>query len=282
MAEPKYKLAVSAIAWEYTQDRAVGDIMQDAGVGQVELAPTKIWPDKIAHDPLSVTDDEIRTVVDAWAAHGVQPVAMQSMLFLRPEMTIFETNEGRVATLSYLKAFITLAGKLGVKRMVFGSPKNRRVPEGLSEEDAWNIALDFFRELGGEAEKHGVVFCIEPNPEAYQCNFVTNAAAGARLVREVNVPGFGLHLDAAGMTLAGDSPDDILENADILRHFHISAPYLGNIAEDETVPHSAFADALKSIEYDQTVSIEMRPGQTHRENLTNVSGAIDRALSLYF
>lgn len=281
MAKPKYQLAVSAIAWDYAQDNDVATILQKSGVGAVELAPTKIWPEKIADDPLAVTDEEIEAVLSLWASYGVKPVAMQSMLFLKPEMTIFHDESERQKTLDYLKRFIVLSGRLGVGRMVFGSPKNRQVPETMSVDNAWSIATHFFRELGEEAERNNVIFCIEPNPKDYNCNFVTNATGGAKLVREVNTPGFQLHLDAAGMTLAGDNEQAILDNADILKHFHISAPYLGNISDDTTVQHEKFASALRDIGYDHMVSIEMRPGADSTENLANVESAVAKARSTY-
>jgi sugar phosphate isomerase/epimerase len=80
---------------------------------------------------------------------------------------------------------------------------------------------------------------------------------GAALVRAVDSAGFGLHLDATGMFMAGENPAILAEHLDILRHFHISEPQLGGFATPQT-PHAEFAAILKQISYRGWVSIEMR------------------------
>ena len=74
------------------------------------------------------------------------------------------------------------------------------MPRGEAEA----IAVAAFRELGDCASRHRVIFCIEPNPTAYDCDFITGAGEGADLVERVDCQGFGLHLDTAAMMLAGD------------------------------------------------------------------------------
>jgi D-psicose/D-tagatose/L-ribulose 3-epimerase len=132
--------------------------------------------------------------------------------------------------------------------MVFGSPKNRLRNDNKSYESQMLLAVEIFSDLGRTAVNEGVVFCIEPNPEAYGCNFVINAKEGRDLVQRVNSAGFGLHLDAAGMTLAGDNPyDEIIASADVLQHFHISEPYLNSVKDDINVKHKDIARALRTI-----------------------------------
>lgn len=125
--------------------------------------------------------------------------------------------------------------------MVFGSPKNRQRGE-MSYAEAFDIAKEFFGEIAKVAHENGVVFCIEPNAPQYACDFVTTAREGADLVRAVNHPGLGLHLDTACMTLAGDDiAISIRENADILSHFHVSSPMLGLVESGSLVGHSSAA-----------------------------------------
>ena len=250
------RLAVSNIAWPAEEESAVADELSALGVDSVEIAPTKVFD-----DPTKVSDAELASYLDFWRHRDIKVVAFQSMLFGRPELALFGDAEVRRATLSRLTSFIDLAGRMGAGVLVFGSPRNRNLPEGASEADVWSEAVDAFGELGEAALAAGTRFCIEPNPTAYACDFVTNAATGARLVRDVGHEGFGLHLDVAGMTLAGDVPaDEIAAAADVLRHYHVSAPQLEEL-EDNVVDHrSAFA-ALAQIRYPGFSSIERRPGQ---------------------
>jgi sugar phosphate isomerase/epimerase len=246
-------LAVSNIAWQSSDESAVADRLEELGVRGVEIAPTKVFP-----NPLDVSDDEIAAYQQFWRQRGVKIVAFQSMLFGRDDLKLFLGSESREKTLAHLMGFVRLAGRMNVEVLVFGSPQNRRLPEGMTTEDAWSLAVEVFQRIGSLAADNGTTFCIEPNPPSYQCNFITNAREGIDLVDAVGNPGFALHLDAAGMTLAGDDIGaSIAAAGSRLRHFHASAPWLG-LLEEVIVDHAAAAAALKRQDYKGVVSIEMR------------------------
>lgn len=249
------ELAVSNIAWTNQEEPDVASLLQQLGVKYVEVAPTKQW-----HDPTTEAGDaELSDYKDFWADYGIEIVAFQSMLFNRPDLKLFETETLRAATLEYLQKFVTLAPKLGAAVMVFGSPKNRQ-RGGLPLDQAETIAKEFFASIGDSAQQNDVLFCIEPNPTDYACDFVTTAQQGIDFVQLVDNPGFGLHLDIAGMTLAGDDvPRSIKKAGDMLRHFHISAPFLEQVEDRDDVDYRGAAEALKAINYDRFVSIEMKP-----------------------
>lgn len=269
------QLAVSSIAWTNEEEEAVAKILQQLNVHKVELAPTKLWD-----DPTTATAEQAQEVVEWWKGYGIEIAAFQSMLFSRPDLKLFQDEGNRRECLDYLKDFIALAGMMGVKKMVFGSPKNRQRGE-LSVEEADAIAIEFFREIGETAEKHNVVFCLEPNAPQYNCDYITTAAQGAKLVRAVGSHGFGLHLDAACMALAGDDLGrSIRENKDILEHFHISSPMLEQVEARSDVAHADAAEALRSIDYNKVVSIEMRPGDSGT-NVSRVEKAVLFAKDTY-
>jgi sugar phosphate isomerase/epimerase len=228
-----------------------------------------------------VSDSDIKEYIDFWKEYGITPIAMQSMLFLRPDLKLFDDSKTE-ETVDYLNKFIVLSGRLGVQRMVFGSPKNRLLDDNKSIEAHMALAVEIFSELGRTALNEGVVFCIEPNPEAYGCNFIVNAKEGRDLVNRVNSAGFGLHLDAAGMTLAGDNPyDEIIASANVLQHFHVSEPYLNPVKDDSNVKHNDIVRALEKIDYKKTISIEMKPSVDDAQNFANVATAIDYVRNAY-
>jgi sugar phosphate isomerase/epimerase len=167
---------------------------------------------------------------------------------------------------------------MGVGAMVFGSPKNRQRGD-MPYSEAYKVAAPFFAELGKVAHEQGVEFCIEPNAEQYACDFVTTAQHGTELVEEVNTPGFGLHLDIACMFLANDNIAQSIERAKtVLKHFHISAPMLGDVPGDSGIDYEGAAKALRAINYDGFVSIEMRPGEN---TLERVEAAVKFAQTVY-
>lgn len=263
------KLVVSNIAWTNEEESAAAELLKSLGVKYVEVAPTKKWEDPTTQ----ASPEEIAAYRAFWQSYGIEIVAFQSMLFNRPDMKIFEDEALRASTLDYLKRFISLAPQFGAGVMVFGSPKNRQKGE-LSAAEALVLAKDFFGELGDAAATHDTYFCIEPNPTDYACDFVTNARQGIDLVQAVDNPGFGLHLDIAGMTLAGDDVAQSINDAgSLLKHFHISAPFLGQVEEREDVQYQEAAEALRSIKYDGYVSIEMKPEATGT-NMARVQKAV--------
>lgn len=246
------KLAISNIAWPLEDTPAVADVMAEFGITGVEIAPTIRWP-----HPLEAGDEEIKAYRRTWNDRGIEIVAMQALLYGRPDLTLFESREQRRETLAYLRRIMRLGSLLGAGPLVFGSPKNRRVgQQPPAEIEA--MAVSFFRAAGEAALEEGVVLCIEPNPVDYGCDFITTAEQGRALVETVGSAGFGLHLDAAGMTLSRDALIPTLERcADRLCHFHISEPFLGPIGEG-AVDHDTLAATLRRLGYSHWTSVEMR------------------------
>ncbi|MGB4843214.1 MAG: sugar phosphate isomerase/epimerase [Ferruginibacter sp.] len=260
------KLAVSNIAWRNEEEVAAAELLRDLGVKNIELAPTKIW-----HDPTRTTMQQALQYRDFWDSYGIEVVAFQSMLFNRPDLHLF-TKDTRKECENYLSQFVQLAGVMGVTRMVFGSPKNRQ-RGNLSKQEADSIARDFFIALAEVAEQNGVVFCIEPNAPQYACNYITTAQEGIDFVRSVARPGIGLHLDTGCMNLVGDDICSSIRNAgQTLSHYHVSSPMLEAVNSEVGIDHTAAADALREINYEGFISIEMKPQDTR--NLSRVYEAI--------
>lgn len=269
------KLAISNIAWSLDEDEEICRLLKQYDVSGVEIAPTKIWS-----KPLEASDEEIAAYARFWQSRGIKVSSMQALLFGRSDLTIFGTPAKRKETLEYLKGIIRLGGRLGAEALVFGSPKNRLIGN-LDHGQALEIAVDFFREIGRTAMDHDTTFCIEPNPVVYGCDFITTSAAGRELVAKVDQAGFGLHLDAAGMTMSREDLESELERSiPGLRHFHISEPHLQAIGTGD-VDHSLFARTLSKHGYKRWYAVEMRAiGPT--ENKARVEKALQAAMEFYF
>lgn len=247
------RLAVSNIAWRPDEDAAMAQLLSACGVDAVEVAPTRLWP-----QPLDASAQDVDAYVQLWQSAGVSIVSMQALLFGRPDLQLFADAATRQATRVYLAGIAELAARMGATKLVFGSPGNRKVGE-LDRATAWEIACSFFAEAGRDAATAGVQLCIEPNPPAYGCDFVTTAAEGLALVEAVAEPGFGLHLDAAGLLLAGDDPAAAARAcAGRVCHVHWSAPQLGRIQRGGPVDYAAMLDALGQTNYSGMISLEMR------------------------
>lgn len=248
------RLAVSNIAWPPEADAAAAKLLADHGVAGVEIAPARV-----CERPWEAPSERIAAYRRFWEERGLPIVAMQALLFGRPELVLFADATARRSLRDHLLAIIDLAAGLGAERLVFGSPKNR-LRGGLGRMQAEAIAVPFFRDLGRRAADRGVWLCIEPNPVEYGCDFLIDSREVIRFVERVGEAGLGVHLDAGGMRLAGESPADVVGRAgNRWRHFHASEPHLAAVGEGG-VDHVAIAAALRHVGYDGFVSVEMVQG----------------------
>ena len=261
------KLAISNISWSSEENETVISLLKTYGITGIEIAPTLLF-----EKPTQQTDRAIKKVRHFWECHGIKIIAMQSLLFGQPGLNLFGEISKRKEMLEYLKRIVELAGKIGAQKLVFGSPKNRKIGD-LSKEDALDIAADFFSDIAEVAMQNDACICIEPNAPDYGCDFVTNVEQAIELIELVNHNGFGLHIDAGVMALNGEPYGDTLEVAlPHIRHFHISEPFLNKITDDKT-NHKELGQQLKRLNYQDWVSIEMRNGQ----GFSNLS-VIDKSL----
>lgn len=250
------KLAVSNIAWtDDLQDHALEVLSQHAVKG-IEVAPTRLWP---AWEGMSVASAAV--IRDRMGESGFQIPSMQSLLFGMPQLNVFGDEATQAALLSHLERLFPVARALGVRALVFGSPRNRD-RSGLTDEQAFSQAVAFFRRVAQRAHEHQVILCMEPNPPQYGANFVTGWRDALALVQAVDAPGFGLHLDTACIHMNGDDPAQAIQAcADSICHFHISEPQLADLSSPQ-VDHQRAANALRSVGYEGWISIEMRCGDT--------------------
>ncbi|NHC15527.1 sugar phosphate isomerase/epimerase family protein [Motilibacter deserti] len=246
-------LAFSNIAWPVEDDSAAFEVLVEAGYPGLEVAPTRIWD-----EPLEVPAAEVAAFRRTVERTGLRIVAMQSLLFRRPDLQVFGSAESRSALHDHLAGMARLAAGLGATRLVFGSPGNRKRGD-IPMAEAMERAVEVFAPLAKEAEEVGVCFCIEANPTAYGCDFLVNAVESTAFVRAVGSPGVRLHLDSACMALGGDdAAERVRDGADVLAHVHASAPQLGEVGPDTGVDHERLATALREAGYAGSVSVEMR------------------------
>lgn len=246
------KLAISSIAWRPEESDAVRELLVELAIRGVEVAPPQLFA-----DPAHVDIGEVRMVRRTWNELGVEIIAQQALLFGHPELTLFGTAKRRQETADYLRAILCLGGELGAGPHIFGSPRNRARGD-LSHAQAMAIAVPFFQELAVAANSFGTTLCIEPNAPDYGCDFITDTREALELVRQVDHPGFGFHLDAGVLTMNGESYEEALDLAlPYLRHVHISEPFLAPIIGKQT-DHNRLASALKTRGYNGWISIEMK------------------------
>jgi len=268
------KLAISSIAWRPAEDVAIAQLLRREGIGAVELAPTA-WRER----PLDAPQADVLALRRWWEDRGIAIVSLQSLLFGRPELQLFGSDSTRAAMLDHLRRTVDFAALVGAHALVFGSPGNRR-RGGMPAHDALSRAGDLLRMVGEYAHDRGSVLCIEANPPAYGCDFVTTTAEAVELCRTIAHPGVRVNGDLGGMTLSQeDIAQSISAAAPLLGHFHASEPHL--VETGSEADHARAGAALRAAGYAEWVSIEMRAAG-ESENAAAIARALRRAKTDYF
>lgn len=245
------RLAISNIAWDIAEDTSVAKLLGKFGVDAIDVAPGKYFP-----DPANAKDEDIANVRRWWAGHEIEITGMQALLFGTTGLNVFGNSKSQEAMLEHLRAVSRIGAGLGATRLVFGSPKNRD-RSGLSDAQALERAVSFFRRLGNTAQEHGVIVCLEPNPTRYGANFMTNSAETAHVVAAVDHEAIRMQFDTGALTINGESPEAVLEySSSFIGHVHASEPDLvplGDGGTDHQLMHKALSQHLP----EHLVSIEM-------------------------
>lgn len=265
-------LSFSHIAWPAAQEAEALEWLGQLGLGGIELAPQRAFG-----DPLQATESAVRERAAWYQDRGFRIGSFQALLFGTEGLELFGAAESRQRLKSVLIAIGRIAGWAGAGPMVFGSPKNR-LRGDLGHAPAIRQAAEFFREVGDACAEAGSCLVIEANPEAYGADFCTRLEQAAELVQAADTPGCGLHVDAGGLALSGESFEPVLRDAGgLLRHVHASQPHLVSFAEPDPV-HARLARTLRETAYAGGIAIEMR---AQADGLQAVTRAIEAVRGIY-
>lgn len=254
------KLAISNIAWGAEEDPYVLNNLSLHGCQGLEIAPTRILPET----PYKRLPEAIDFARKLKEKQGLPICSMQSIWYRRTE-SIFGTADEVDALIEYTREAILFAEAISCPNLVFGSPKNRIVPEGQSPQKA----LAFFRAIGDFAALHGTTIALEAVPVTYGTNFLNLTSEVYDFVCQVQSEGLKMNLDFGSLLINGENVSDIARYIPVVNHVHISEKGLDDIKDRKE--HRIFIQALKEAGYDRYVSIEMR----NQENPEKVLSIID-------
>lgn len=249
------KLAISNIAWTEEEDSGMYDMLQQYGFDGVEIAPTRIFREQ----PYAHTQEAALYAANLKETYHLAIPSMQSVWFGQTD-NIFDGQEARERLLAYTKQAIVFAEAIQCKNLVFGCPRNRSMPEPLTEAERmryYEQAVDFFYQIAVFAKAHHTVLAMEANPPIYHTNFMNATGQVYELVRTVNHDGFCINLDTGTMIHNEETVKSIdLEHMiPFINHVHISEPGLLPIQGREL--HTQLKDVLQDADYQKFVSIEM-------------------------
>jgi sugar phosphate isomerase/epimerase len=239
-----YKLCISNICNKIS-DKQFYSLLDLYQINHLEIAPTVFFSWK------EINTEKMLDVKKTINDHKLQLYSFQSITYTLNELNLFDKNK-TIELLNHLKNVIKLAGELGIKILVFGCPKNRKMLDDSNE----LIAIEFFRSLNDVAKKHNVTICIENNSKQYNCNFLNTVIEAGNFVKKLGCSNIKLMADLGNMIMEQEPLDNLLIHKDIIKHIHISQPHM--IMFDDPHPQNLqFKKILKMINYDGVITLEM-------------------------
>lgn len=247
------KLAISNIAWDKSKDDVVYSLMKKYGYVGLEIAPTRI----IENNPYDELENAKKWSEELNDVYGFNIPSMQSIWFGKTQK-LFENEIQMIELSEYTKKAIDFAKAINCKNLVFGSPKNRALPQNPSKELLLR-GVNFFKELGDYALANNTVVGMEANPVIYNTNYINDTKSALELIKEVESNGFLLNLDIGAMIENKENVDVLEGNIGYINHVHISEPFLKpiDITGERRSFHSELGCFLKDSNYSNFVSIEM-------------------------
>lgn len=236
-------LSVSNIGWKTECNAQIYDYLRDLNICGLDIAPTLIG---------EINSIDVKKVIKEVTEAKLKIIGMQSLLFSCPPVSIFDGNKEKTIIFKKLDKCFSLANKLGVSILVFGSPKNRFIKNTANFN--YNNAVAIFKEMSDIAKKYNCIVCFEPNPRQYGCNFMVNTYDALDFVKKVNHANFKINLDISTTIINNESVAAIFDKGfDLIEHIHISAPGLKTIA---TINNREIAATIKKFHYNKWIALE--------------------------
>lgn len=248
------RLAASNIAWRPQWRNEAYKLMAESGFTGLEIAPSLLFAD--AEDPFAPSIRMIHTVQHEIQTVDLKIVSMQSLFYGVENAALLGNTYKYAIFVHRMKQAIDLAGKLNVPNIVFGSPKQRRIPKNMALNEAYDRATETFKKLALHAENAGTRIAIEPCPVVYGTNFLNTFEEAYDFVEAINSPGLATMLDLGGMHLSGEMLPQKIKLEKIV-HVHISEPWLAMPPINNNATYTLL-EALVKAGYDRYVSIEMK------------------------
>lgn len=260
------RLSISNIAWSPDHDAEMYQYLKDIGFQGLEIAPTRIFPEK-PYEHISEAKD--------WAValkenYGLVVPSMQSIWYGLQEK-LFGTREERQILIDYTKKTVDFAEAIGCHNLVFGNPRNRDTEDVAGN---YPTAIEFFREIGDYALEHNTIIAIEANPVIYNTHFLNTTEQAVEMAYKSGSDGVKVNVDFGTIIYNAEDIYYLKQIPEYINHVHISEPGL-NLIEHRPDHHLLF-DLLKSMKYNRFVSIEMG----NKGNLNDVKKTMEYIKSL--
>ena len=226
----------------------------------------EVAPFALSGPPKSITSDQRTRYRSVANENGLEIIGLHWLLARTQGLHLTSRDESvRRATSDYLIDLADLCADLGGDIMVFGSPLQRNLADGMSRDAGLDLATEVFRAAMPRIAERNVTICMEPlTPK--ETNFINTCADAAELIERVASPYFMLHQDVKAMLSESEPIPELIQKwRELTRHFHVNDSNLLGPGMGETDYHPILR-ALQDSGYDGWVSVEVfdyAPGCEH-------------------
>ena len=241
-------LSISNIAWGEEDDTNMYRFLKDNGFNGLEIAPTRIFPDK----PYEHNNEAKEWAHRLKENYGLVISSMQSIWYGRDEK-IFSDRRSRNELIEYTTKAVTFAEAIECKNLVFGNPRNR---DTLNVAQDYPTAIEFFHTIGEIASEHHTAIAIEANPVIYNTHFINYTEQAVELAYKSNSKGIRVNADLGTIIYNNEDMEYLKTVTEYINHIHISEPGL-KLIEDRKQLHSTLIAIAKEYMPNIFVSIEM-------------------------
>jgi sugar phosphate isomerase/epimerase len=162
-------------------------------------------------------------------------------------------DENRI--LNYADTVFSRAKQAGIPLIVLGSGGSRRIPDGYEAEKAKTDFIALCKKLAMVAGKYGVQIALE-SLQSSETNFLNTVKDAAEIVRGVNHPNFKLNADIFHMMRENESPQSIMDAADVLGHCEIAEKQNRSMPGVQGDDFKPYLRALRKANYQGYLFIE--------------------------
>ena len=175
----------------------------------------------------------------------------------------------------YAEKCFARAAKWGGKIAVIGSGWVRKIPDGMSREEADRQFARVLAVCGAVAERYGMRIVVEPLSQN-ECNYIHTIEEAASLAALSGHPAVGVNLDFYHHAKNGDDLASLPANGRYLWHAHIARPTDRKApkTEDEDLL-CAYAQMLTYCAEVERISLECRWGEDYDGELGEAASAME-------
>jgi sugar phosphate isomerase/epimerase len=181
--------------------------------------------------------------------------SIQSIFYKTNINSLDETEK----IINHLQTIISISKLLKFDKVVFGSPKIRKVTNLESLKNLFHLIDDLF-------DKNNLYFLIEPNSKYYGGDFFFELSEIVEFLKENDFKKIKTMIDTHNSFLENSNPiDDIINYFEYIEHIHISENNLNPLQNLNF--HQEFSNLLLDKGYNKIITYELMNSVNFREEI---------------